>query len=116
MSLKFPERSAFFNMKNAFLKLMTIVMIACLLAGVGGVALAENESISIRMENTGDIYYGDTVTLKADVQNAESGYSIIWEVLTEDGWVKVGSGAKYSFVVTESNAANQYRAVLIIAE
>lgn len=103
-------------MKNAFQKLISILMIACLLACAAGGALAEGESISIRMENTGDIYYGDTVTLKADVYNAESGYSIIWEVLTEDGWEKVGSGEKYSFTVTEANAANQYRAVLIIAE
>ncbi len=103
-------------MKNAFQKLISILMIACLLAGISGIALAENESISIRMENTGDIYFGDTVTLKADVRNAEGNYSIVWEVLTEDGWKQVGSGQKYSFVVTESNAANQYRALLIIAE
>ncbi len=115
--LRFSERGVLF-VKNAFQKLFTVLLIASLMTGIWNVALAENESISIKLLNQGDIYYGDQVTLMAIVNNAESGYQISWEKYNSEDkcWVKVGSGERYSFTVTESNAASQFRAVLIIAE
>lgn len=75
-------------------------------------------SVAVRMLNTGDIYIGDTVILRADVSNANAEYTISWEVC-EDGihWETVKSGTEdYSFVVTEENAGYAYRAVLTVAE
>ena len=75
-------------------------------------------SVAVRMLNTGDIYIGDMVILRADVSNANAEYTISWEVC-EDGihWETVKSGTEdYSFVVTEENAGYAYRAVLTVAE
>lgn len=70
--------------------------------------------VKIEMENTGDIYYGDTITLKAVVSGANMDYSIRWEVNDGSGWKAIsGAGAaEYSFVVTQANAGYAYRVVL----
>lgn len=77
--------------------------------------------VDVRLENDGEIFFGDTVTLCAVVRNANADYTISWEV------DKTGSGnswetlsnendTTYSFEVTEENAAYAYRAVLVVAE
>ncbi len=103
-------------MKNAFCKLIAMMLLCCMMLGISSAALADNESIHISLVNKGDIYYGDLVTMWASVNNVEDGYTIVWEMETADGWVKVGSGQSYSFVVTPANAAAAYRALLVIAE
>lgn len=70
-------------------------------------------SVSIRFEGE-ELYYGDTVTLHASVKDANLDYSIRWEAKENGSWNKVGSGADYSFAVTEQNAGLSYRAVLVV--
>lgn len=103
-------------MKNAFVKLIVILLAAVMMMSMCTSALAENESIHISIVNDGDIYYGDVVTLWASIKNVADGYQIIWEMETAGGWVKVGSGQSYSFTVNAANAAAAYRALLVIAE
>lgn len=111
-------------MKNALKKLIVMLLAVALLVGICSVALAEeetavtgNESISIGRVNKGDVYYGDEVTLMAYVKNVAGSYSVVWEQLTPDrGWVKVGTGESYSFIVTEATADAEFRAVLVLAD
>ena len=77
--------------------------------------------VEVKLENDGEIYFGDTVKLRADVRNANADYSIRWEVNREgsgDNWetIKGETSSTYSFVVTEENAGYAYRAVLVVAE
>ena len=67
-------------MKNAFVKLIVILLAAVMMMSMCTSALAENESIHISVINQGDIYYGDLVTLWASVNNVADGYQIIWEM------------------------------------
>ena len=76
-------------------------------------------TVRVKLENEGDIYYGDRVTLRAEVKaNAE--YTVVWEYLDaaasedadEDVWVVADKGETYSFDVDEENAALTYRAVV----
>lgn len=103
-------------MKNAFVKLIVMLLVAAMMMTMGTAVLAEDESIRISIINEGDIYYGDLVTLWASVNNVADGYRIVWEMETADGWVQVGSGQTYSFTVTSANAFAAYRALLVIAE
>ena len=77
--------------------------------------------VSVKLKNEGDIYFGDTVTLRAVVSDANADYEIRWEVnkTGRDSDWKVISGETsktYSFTVTEENAEYAYRAVLVVAE
>ncbi len=76
-----------------------------------------NASVTVRMQNQGDIYFGDYVTLLAEVNGVADGasYSIRWQTIRdqEKGWEQIGSGSTYSFTVSESNATLPYRAVLV---
>ena len=77
--------------------------------------------VSVKLRNEGDIYFGDTVTLRAVVSDANADYEIRWEVnkTGRDSDWKVISGETsktYSFTVTEENAEYAYRAVLVVAE
>lgn len=74
-------------------------------------------SVEIKLENQGAIYFGDTVTLRAIVHNANTAYSLRWEVYNEiEGeWQAISgeTGERYQFVVTEENADDAYRVVVI---
>lgn len=74
-------------------------------------------TVRIKLENEGDIYYGDQVTLRAEVEaNAE--YVVTWECYNVDAepdeypWVLIGLYDTYTFDVTEANAALMFRAVV----
>ena len=71
--------------------------------------------MEIKLVNEGDIYFGDTVTLRAVVRDANTAYEIRWECNDGDGWVEIPDEdeLEYEFVVTEENAALAYRVVLI---
>ena len=73
-------------------------------------------SASIKCLNDGqDIYFGDKVTLKATVKGAEKKVTIVWEYreTAKSDWKALGvKGEKYSFTVTEQNAAYEYRVVV----
>ena len=72
-------------------------------------------TVEIKLVNTGDIYFGDTVTLRAVVRDANTAYEIRWECNDGSGWVEIRDEdeLEYDFVVTEENAKLEYRVVLI---
>lgn len=72
-------------------------------------------TVEIKLVNTGDIYFGDTVTLRAVVRDANTAYEIRWECNDGNGWVEIEDEdeLEYDFVVTEENAKLEYRVVLI---
>ena len=77
-------------------------------------------TVTVKLVNDGQLYYGDTVTLKAVVKDANADYSIRWQIKKpgSDEWKTVsGETSKtYSFTVNENNAEYAYRAVLVVAE
>lgn len=80
--------------------------------------------VAVKLATEADeLFYGDSVTLKADVKDANRAYTVRWEVFrgemdeetSEEIWQSVGSGDTYTFTVTEENASYVYRAVLVAA-
>lgn len=73
-------------------------------------------SVSVRLANSGELYFGDTVELRADVEGAgEMPYTIQWQYNNGSGWKNIGgeNGKDYRFELTEENALYGYRAVVI---
>lgn len=75
-------------------------------------------TVVIKLENEGDIYFGDLVTLRAEVE-AGGDYTVVWEYLEENPededepiWVALDEGDTYKFIVNEENALLTYRAVV----
>ena len=75
-------------------------------------------TVVIKLENEGDIYFGDLVTLRAKVE-ANGDYTVVWEYLEENPededepiWVALDEGDTYKFIVNEENALLTYRAVV----
>ena len=76
--------------------------------------------VHIELKNLAQLYYGDTVTLKAVVEEANAAYTVAWQFFNEeadlekgeDPWVVCAAGEEYSFVVSEANATRVYRAVV----
>ena len=68
----------------------------------------------ITIDNKGMLYYGDEVTLRANVENANMDYTIIWEATDDNGehWERLESGESISFILTQWNANRQYRIIL----
>ena len=75
-------------------------------------------TVEVDMRNSGDIYYGDKITLVARISNANLPYSIRWEVDKDNGWTTISgeTGDTYDFVVTEENEGYAYRVVLVVNE
>jgi len=72
-------------------------------------------TVEIKLENKGEIFYGDTVELRAVIRNANTAYKIRWEVKKTGEWEIIPGEDEetYEFTVTEENAAWEYRVVLI---
>lgn len=72
-------------------------------------------TVEIKLENKGEIFYGDTVELRAVIRNANTAYKIRWEVKKTSEWEIIPGEDEetYEFTVTEENAAWEYRVVLI---
>lgn len=76
--------------------------------------------VRIELKNAGAIYFGDEVTLRAVVEQANAAYTVVWEYYNmeadfergENPWVAIETGEEYSFVVTEENVATPLRAVV----
>lgn len=77
--------------------------------------IAFTGTVEIEMKNTGELYYGDTVTLRAVIRDANTGYILRWEVNDGTGWTEIEAADKleYEFIVLEENAHFEYRVVLI---
>ena len=76
-------------------------------------------TVTVKLDNDGDIFLGDKVTLRAEVRDANADYEIRWDYSKGgDDWKTIsGETSKtYSFTVTEENAEYAYRAVLVVAE
>lgn len=77
-------------------------------------------SVEVELVNTGDLYFGDEIILRAKVQNANVAYKLRWEFYDEEHreWKPIQNETKpeYRFIVTEENAVLQYRVVVIVAE
>ncbi len=75
---------------------------------------------SVRVAYVGgeELYAGDTVVMRAYVENANRGdYRIVWQAKASSKWVPVAEGvAEYTFAVDEIKAGHTYRAVLMFAE
>ena len=72
----------------------------------------------IRLENEGMLHYGDEITLKAEVRDANMDYRLVWEASDNDGrgWYAVGSGERYSFFLNRENAGREYRVSVIAVD
>lgn len=74
-------------------------------------------SVKLERKGEGNLYFGDEVTLTANVQNANKLYEIRWEVnrQNEEGWTTISgeNGTDYDFVLTQENANFEYRVVLV---
>ena len=72
----------------------------------------------IRLMNEGMLNYGDEIILRADVQDVNVTYRMVWEANDNDGrgWFTVGSGSEYSYTLTRDNmdreANREYRGVM----
>ena len=79
-------------------------------------------TVLLVLENTGDIYFGDTVTLQLIVKDLNQEFTIRWQVwkheTDEEIWYDIDgvTGVTYSFVVTEENVNYEYRVVLTVQD
>ncbi len=74
-------------------------------------------SVSVSILTSGNVHYGDTITLKATVKGLKGvKYALSWEVNDGSGWetVKGENSSKYSFKVTEKNVQYKWRAVATV--
>lgn len=80
---------------------------------------------SICLCGDGELYYGDTVTLRADVKCSDDRpCTLDWQVYREDSadplnsaWVSLGcSSETYTFTLTETNATLSYRVAVTFSE
>ena len=73
--------------------------------------------VKIELENKGQIYFGDKVTIKVDVKEANADYTVRWEYYNkeadvkhgENPWVLLHKGEKLELRVNEENAVLTYR-------
>ena len=75
-------------------------------------------TIEIELKDS-EIVFGGDVTLVAVVTGADTlNYRLVWEANDGDdrGWYAVGSGAEYTFTMTEDIVDREYRVMLIIAD
>lgn len=73
--------------------------------------------VDIYLRTEGPLYYGDEVTLAAQVSGVEGNYRLTWQVKVElDKWVDVEEGFTYKFILTPQNANLEYRVVLDVIE
>lgn len=74
-------------------------------------------SVSVELVNEGEVYYGDRVTLRANISDVSAAYRIRWEVNCQDGmgWrvIPDEQGSEYEFVVNPQNVNYEYRVVLV---
>lgn len=101
-------------MKNTMKKLIALALIVMTMLSIASVSvLAEEESVIVYAAED-EIFFGDRVTLVAEVSGVEGAYRIVWEMNDGGSWEMVGTGATYSFIADESNALCEYRAIVVV--
>lgn len=74
-------------------------------------------TVRILLLNEGPLYYGDEVSLLADVDNVEDEHTLTWQIKVDiDKWESIATGRTYSFTLTPENASLEYRVVVSVAE
>ena len=81
-------------------------------------SFSEIRLIAVNKQNEGMLHYGDEITLKAEVRDANMNYHLVWEASDNDGrgWYAVGSGERYSFFLNRENAGREYRVSVIAVD
>ena len=112
-------------MKRTYLGTLSVMLVLALMLGLA-VSPVSGESVQagvrVKLRPAGDIYEGDTVTLRAEVSGAEEGsYSVLWQKKTvaDDGsvkWKKLAEGRKYDLTAAEAIEGMVIRAVLVIGD
>lgn len=78
---------------------------------------APQGTVRILLMNEGPLYYGDEVTLLADVDNVEDEHTLTWQIKVDiDKWENIAIGRTYSFTLTPENASLEYRVIVNVAE
>ena len=72
-------------------------------------------SVKVELVNTGALYFGDEIILRARVENANVPYTLRWELNDGKEWKPISGENKpeYHFIVDETNVRYQYRVVVI---
>ena len=101
---------------------MLVLTLMLALAVSTGIGESVQAGVSVKLRPAGDIYEGDTVTLRAEVSGAEEGsYSVLWQKKTvaDDGsvkWKKLAEGRKYDLTAAAAIEGMVIRAVLVIGD
>lgn len=78
---------------------------------------APQGTVRILLLNEGPLYYGDEVTLLADVDNVEDEHTLTWQIKVDiDKWENIAVGRTYCFTLTPENASLEYRVIVNVAE
>lgn len=100
---------------------ITVLAIAAMIAILPNVvtamtAEAARPQVSVFCENTDDVFYGDVVTLRADMDEELATANWIWEAGIGDDWTMVQEGGmSYEFVADAQNTNLEYRVVFLNA-
>lgn len=74
-------------------------------------------TVTIKQKNAGQIFFGDRITLKAIVKDANMDFNLRWEVNRQDrnGWCILNgeTNQEYNFIITKENQNYEYRVILI---
>lgn len=75
-------------------------------------------SVKVTMTCAEELYFGDTITLTANVTDANKAYTLRWEMNDGNGWQTVNgeNDSVFAFEVNEQNAGSEIRVVLEVAE
>lgn len=78
---------------------------------------APQGTVRILLLNEGPLYYGDEVSLLADVDNVEDEHTLTWQIKVDiDKWENIAVGRNYRFILTPENASLEYRVIVNVAE
>lgn len=78
---------------------------------------APQGTVRILLLNEGPLYYGDEVSLLADVDNIEDEHTLTWQIKVDiDKWENIAVGRNYRFILTPENASLEYRVIVNVAE
>lgn len=79
--------------------------------------VAPQGTVRILLLNEGPLYYGDEVSLLADVDNVEDEHTLTWQIKVDiDKWENIAVGRNYRFILTPENASLEYRVIVNVAE
>lgn len=79
--------------------------------------VAPQGTVRILLLNEGPLYYGDEVSLLADVDNIEDEHTLTWQIKVDiDKWENIAVGRNYRFILTPENASLEYRVIVNVAE